>query len=459
MPPLPYLVNEEALKNVDVNVMLTLGLLHLGEVGNAAGKSSPDLRDPLKRAREAAKDSGVLNQWERLLAMEWLVANPSESGTPGILDSFADRCLSDSAELSARALQGNGAVVALIPLAGCGENAPEVAAMILSRATGDLPDNRRDWEGSEEFLTGHGLRLDTVRAPRPTSRVTGRSWQLGAHLAWYCIKTGDDRARQDLAGKWLTTGAVEKDDQLTVVEWGNKIDIPHSNRRWLVPDGMESAPERLQVTSCRSLDRAWKLISGQGTVERRKRAWPKAQIFHSFTSGAREPVIAAVLLARPRRVVLWQTDNEETSRKPASDIQCILRELKPELSIELKDISSTSMEAVEKALDKEISAEQGPTLFNVTQGNRLMGFAVHTLARKYHSLWMLYRDNDDKGIDFTAIQYDGRDYPETFTLGAERASIPDINWDNLLHSVRPRPMVSWEELLKKIRVGTGNSPS
>jgi hypothetical protein len=400
--------------------------------------------------------------WEKLMALEWLVAViAGEKTIAHILDPFADRPLSDSEAigLTARQLAETGAAVAVIPLASQNGDAAGLAALIISPGRPGLPsDQKSHWEGADEFEPLHNLRLDALTAIPAGSlkRIEGTSWQLGAALAAHALKRSP-RARLALAADWLPTGKVAPDGSLKRVLEGNKPSLQIPNRRWLIPSEMPipDALRRSGFAQASTLDNAWNIITHQGTVEEKAiLEWPTdLETLHSFVSGAREPVIAAALLSNCNRLVLWCTDNEDLSRKPADDIQRILGRLRPDLKVDVQAIESDSMHRIEQTLEnglKTVLKAGQLTLFNVTQGNRLMGFAVHTLARRYPTLQLLYRDLDATGLDFTAIRYDGRDYPVTYTLSASEASHPTIQWKALLRPPTLRQREDWLELLKKI---------
>ncbi len=457
--PLPYILDPGCIALRASEDLLFGALQHAGRLSRE-DSLAPGTMD----MAQAALDPEAEPTWEKLMALEWLLAVISgKHAIATSLEPFADLPVSDmdTAGPTARQLAESGAAVAVIPLASQDGGPAGLAALVVSPARAGLPpDQRHQWQDAEIFLNRQNLRLDalTTIPDAKRGRIEGTSWQLGAALAAYALSQRPE-SRLTLAADWLPTGSVLSGGHLKSVLEGNKSDLNTPHRRWLIPSEMRipDALRRSGFAQAATLDNAWNIITHQGTVEESAVSdWPAdIATLHSFASGAREPVIAAALLSRCRHLVLWRSDNQEVSIKPADDIRNILKALRPGLTIEEKDIASSSMHMIEIVLEDALKASLRTgqaTLFNVTQGNRLMGFAVHTLARRYPSLLLLYRDQDNAGIDFTGIRYDGRDYPVTFTLRALEKEHSGIAWDKLLSRSAPRPQQEWKELLDKIRI-------
>lgn len=453
---LPFILNPPCLSSLQPEDLVFLAIANIGGLAKKGTLATGDIA----AARKVLLPEAV-PAWENLMALEWLVAVISEKqAIVDTLEPFADRLVSDSGTgPTARQLATAGAALSVIPLASQDGGPAGLAALIISPIQTGLPaDQKNQWEGADAFEPLRNHRLDTLTAiPAGNSkRIAGLSWQLGAALAAHAL-TGKPEARLALAADWLPTGKVAPDNSLHSVLEGNKPSLQIPNRRWLLPAEMQisDALRRSGFAQAATLGNAWNIITLQGTVEESAISeWPTEVTLHSFVSGAREPVIAAALLSHCNRLVLWHTDNKKLSQKPAEGIQSILACLRPDLkSITVNEIKSNRMHSIELALESELKSDLQAgqlTLFNVTQGNRLMGFAAHTLARRYPSLQLLYRDLDTTGLDFTAIRYDGRDYPVTYTLSATEARHPSIHWQALLRPPNPNPQEDWQELLKKI---------
>jgi hypothetical protein len=450
---LPFLLLCDELRGIDVETFWTAGLLQLGRLASA--NEVPGVRD-IERARSAI---GVLaHDWERLMAAEWLLAAMAgQEAVRSALGSFEGVHLFGTRGPTAGEAVSAGAAGVLVPLASREQElTPGLAAMFLVCGDGRKPrDDRTNWEGADGFLRAKRLRLYTLRSPANSGNIQGTSWMSGAGLAARCLADRRERtAVLDLARDWLPTGSVREPGRVVAVNIGNKDRLPVGRRRWLLADGqdvsVEASPRAVRIDS---LDAAWNVVVRQGTVEEgARRQWPEmVEELHSFVSGAREPVIAATVLARPRKLVLWRTANRAVSRKPSEDIRRILSELRPALEVEFRGTVSDSMLRVEKDLRARLEpclAQGHSILMNVTQGNRLMGFAAHTLARQHSNLTMVYRDMDAGGLDFTAISY-RRDYPTTYTLATDADEPADMDRAEL--AARHDSTMPWRELLAKIR--------
>ena len=78
----------------------------------------------------------------------------------------------------------------------------------------------------------------------------------------------------------------------------------------------------------------------------------------------------------------------------------------------------------------KIKTEQ--TFFNVTQGNRLMSFAAHTLAKRFPNLILIYKDQDSLNFEFTKIKYEDDNVASNIIDGTEiTQKNKNINWGNL----------------------------
>jgi hypothetical protein len=228
----------------------------------------------------------------------------------------------------------------------------------------------------------------------------------------------------------------------------NKLKLA-SERIWLIPTGL-SAPKRSKEIL--TLDAAWSVVAG-ATEHKDDDFWrDEPEELHSFTSQAREPVIGVALLSKCKKLVLWHTDNIDHSKKPAEDIEQVLKALRKDMKVDLREISSSNMRDVEEKLEDGLK-RKSKAYFNVTQGNRLMAFAVHSLAKRM-DIVMFYRDVDNEGLDFTAISYNGQGAPVTYIVKPKDSDISkDIKWDELFRKPgNPRKPEKWTELLSRIKI-------
>ncbi len=283
----------------------------------------------------------------------------------------------------------------------------------------------------------------------------GHSCELAAALALKAVASQDTDMIQKIATKWIITGQ-ENGGAIEQIELGNKLAIaPYTSRKWIIPAAnRDTLPIHFPGTAGRrlahDLNSAWNHIAGAGILRQEDSDWPKIDAFHSFTSGAREPVLATILLSPGVPHQLWHSEIDISS-KPACDIVQIMADLGVEMP-EPKGINSSDMAAIESKIAPVLvpQLEQGTRiLFNVTQGNRLMSFAIHSLAQQYENLLLMYRDLDAKPFEFTLIHYEGG-HPVTQNIrGKDQRN--DIEWSTLFFKPKPRDPESWQDLLKRIR--------
>jgi hypothetical protein len=361
------------------------------------------------------------------------------------------------------------AAVAVIPLDSPTSRAAEVLQMWCVADLGQrlATDHRNALPALPERLSTEPdvrcfvVRSDTGMASR---NVVGTSWMLGFELALRVLREGNPKVLRALAAEWIVTGDV-RTGLVRRVGLGQKLDLVTS-RNWLLPaDNWNEVPQgyrpRGRVGFAASLEAAWNVILGAGTQDAGSRPWPdKVAALHTFVSRAWGPVVGAALLSRAQRVVLWHTDNEEESAGPARGIGKLLCELAGRQGVECPDaelrrVSSTSILAVEgevqPRLQRDIRVNQeGAVLFNITQGNRLMGLAAYNLARRHPGdLWLAYRDVDNTGLDYTGIRFEGLE-PITFRLQGD-ARRARVNWDFIFRrSDRRTTEVDWGNVLDNI---------
>jgi hypothetical protein len=283
----------------------------------------------------------------------------------------------------------------------------------------------------------------------------GDSCQLAAALAKKALTHSDPVMIRKLATQWIVTGQ-ENSGAIDPVELGNKLTLaPYSARKWMIPaDNRRMLPRQFPGSAgyrlTHNVESAWKHILGHGVLRRNQTDWPRIDAFHSFTSGAREPVLASILLSPGVSHQLWHT-NAGFSRNSALDIVKIMGTLGVALPAP-KEIASNDMAEVETEIGRVLvpQLEQGADiLFNITQGNRLMSFAAHSLAQQYENLLLIYRDLDAEPFQFTLIHYEGG-HPVTQTIrGKDQRN--DIAWEPLFFKPTPRDPESWQDLLKRIR--------
>jgi len=152
-----------------------------------------------------------------------------------------------------------------------------------------------------------------------------------------------------------------------------------------------------------------------------------------LVSKARCPAISAILLANPKKVILWYSKNEKESIKPAKDIKHILDHF--HINCELKELPDDSIKKAQEKIRAEID-KNSRILFSITNGNLLMRLAAFTLSEYFPEMYMIYRELYAKRFEFTGMFYDAA-YPTTVVLREQETKrridqlgkkIKKINW-------------------------------
>ncbi len=431
------------------------GLLDLGRWPIAGPVPYPD-------TAHACVPAGLQGLRLDILALDWLLAGRAarEAMPPPLSDLLGRQAPFGPGTPTSGELAAADPAGVIVPLSSsC--SPPQVALLVV--VPGHGADQSGRLAGGTQWTKRKGVRI-FVFSSAPNAAIEGRSWRLGAELACRCVESPSDlRVRQSLLQGWIVTGDVDDRARVLPVEMGNKHRLPRVARRWMLPPQDTLPPDVAPRprTCVSSVADAWNVITECGTVEEgAPRPWPSEPVeYHSFVSSAIEPLVAGAILSRAPTVVLWQTPNEAVSRAPARTVRQVLARLSPGITVQTENTASDRMASVERVLRQRLSSglrSGGLVLFNVTQGNRLMGFAVHTLARQHSNLWMVYRDNDCTDCDFVAVRYDDRDYPSTFVLHAANEDLrPDINWPLLLKPSPPvRPPEPPEAFVSRITLPT-----
>jgi len=401
-------------------------------------------------------------EWQRALAEELLLAHILGATLPHIILKLFHHILPlDTCPLPLDELLGRRAAVTMIPLDG-GTHAPSCAHLWLvedPRAPrGTLPG----WASLPAACEIRGSRfaIHTVCARPPTSPITGESHQLALWLLQRALAEDYSNAISALALKWIITGK-NNDPFVGPVDLGNKLRL-HVPRRWLLPKtNKRTRPirtARAVLTNgadfAETLLSAWNIITGAGARFEGTMRWPRGvDTLHSFVSGAWQPVVASVLLTRPRSLVLWYSGSDWLPY--ARTLEDLLTTLLPNLSVTISHITSSNLVEAEHTLKEALppsSNDNTVTLFNITQGNRLMGLATLGVALHNPNLWLIYRDLDAAPFHFTMIRYEHDNTPHTYLLDGTTAAQRSANilWDKLFTRITPRPMEPCSELLRSI---------
>jgi hypothetical protein len=310
-----------------------------------------------------------------------------------------------------------------------------------------------------------------------TGTISGQSWQLAFALAARAI---EERAQAySLAFEWIISGCVPDytkslNPVLKRVILGTKLSLyGRPGKRYIFPaennDDIAAtrgyAGANFSVYTASDINHAWNIVCRKGTIHEGVDDPPSRPVeLHSFVSGAWRPVVAAILLLKPARVVLWHSDQAEISSGRAIEIEKAIPELARVAGfdppvVERKDIDSRSPHIAEQqllpVLKERIENNDGLVrFFNVTQGNRLMFFAAHTMAIMFgEQLTLIYRDLDSTPFDFTTIRYKALSNPVTKSLTLHpHESIDTINWSAVFYTQSDKESITSDYMIREIKV-------
>ncbi len=416
-----------------------------------------DLAECIRSARMPA-DPECLKEWRRAVAEEVLLAVVLGAEVPSqVCSQFGDVPPLNTSRLTLRRLVGRPAAVAVIPIDDSGAW-PYCAHLWLIEDAAARRDTLQGWQSLPAFceIGGRRFAVHAVSARQPGIAITGESHQLATALLTTAMQRNSVHAIRSLALRWIVSGAVDG-AKVTAVEIGNKCRL-NIERSWLLP--AESMAEiraltyefrpRHVIRTAATVATAMNIITQEGSRDLGREPWPEnVTIMHSLVSDARLPVIAAALLTMPRKLILWHTHNQERSVDKANDIERLLARVAPSMMIKKRHIASDNIEHAERQLRQHDSLARakncGAILFNVTQGNRLTSYAVHTIARENPNIQLLYRDVDAINHEFVLIQYLSDDRMTTYVAdGTQRAAAwPWLPWPLFYDKDTP---ATWEKL-------------
>lgn len=382
-------------------------------------------------------------EWRRAVAEELLLVSAlGHKMPPALLQRWGKERPLDTCVLPLERLAGRRAAVAVIPLA-TSASTPACAHLWLIHESETVMSGATTWRSLPRSIaiSGDSYAVHTVISQHKVTLVDGTSYALALALMKRALAHDDQRAVKALALDWIVSGVL-RNEQVIKIELGNKLRLSVP-RRWLLPAANECelthhAPSvgALDHTCVRTVDDAYNVITDAGPIKVGRIDWPrKVHVLHSFISGAYPPVIACALLSAPSHIVLWHSGPRWLPH--AESVRDVLRHFLPVTEITLRQISSSDLCAAERTLRDAVAddlREDFVTLFNITQGNRLMSFAALEVAKRYHSVWLVYRDVDARPFEFTMIRYERSNLPHTYTLVGSPSDGLRVRWDVLFCS-------------------------
>ena len=422
----PVLVNLDRLRGMAKNSPEQIRCLLMEELG--ALESADLVACELKAIAFALEPYSALSAaWRVALAEELLLlASVDKPVDEALKRKFADvtlfggLCLGDCL--------GKPCAVAMFPTAG--DNRPPGLGHVW--AVQGMKHRDFDPEGKTIPL---GVGLGVV-ANQP---FNGDSWQLAAGLAARAMQDSQTvETRRSLASEWIATGVMRR-HRIEAVGMGNKFGLDFRGKRgWLVPpdNAGETVAARMgtRIEFPFDLDSAWAIVGGMGTQRgtEEETLWPeRVSELHILVGGQIQSAIASIFNTSPQvPVTLWHS---ESSVAQAETIIEIMRHLRPVTAIGMQPISSSDLVEAEKALSLNVHASRGGdsvVLFNVTSGNRLMSYAVQSLAGRRLDMRLVYRDADANPHVFTLLNYGKRPIRASLVTGSSqmRKQLTEESW-------------------------------
>lgn len=245
---------------------------------------------------------------------------------------------------------------------------------------------------------------------QPEEGLCGESNTLAQGL----VKLASQRSaagelRRNLAVEWIVSGVLRPErDEVGKVELGNKAQLaqrfPLKSRKWLLPEENYRELGTLPSTTryAGNLNTALAHISGVGVGEASSVAWPQEPpMLHQLVGGNPAVNIATPCLFAVGSVCLWYSAQSEAKMKLIDAV------LSGDLAVSARRMDSASMIQAERELEAQLGdelAKGGQVVFNVTSGNRLMSYAVQSMASRYPNVWLIYKDIDQNS-HYTLIRY------------------------------------------------------
>ena len=356
-----------------------------------------------------------LRQWQRAVAEEILFSTLLDHTVPeAILCHFSETLLSTSPKIHLKDCLGKRAAMAVFPLAS-EDGKPSVA---------------------------HAWWVEEVEA----FFISATSWHghssgLASELAKKVAKAEGTSIINVLATQWIITGKVEKNQILSIV-LENKLELRLQNRKWLIPrENLKNITldqrNRLIIRTADSTVTAWNHITGKGSKQGKTRPWPEELAeLHVLVGGNIKAQLASIFLTpKLKKVVLWHSEDKKHSEEPARQIREVCAKYRPELKIELNEIPAGDLIQAEEKLREKLRATKEEILFNVTSGNRLMSYAVQTMASLYPHIKLIYREQGEKKPHlFTLLNYSEIPPYSGKLNGIKNAHKVKCNWDFIYSS-------------------------
>jgi hypothetical protein len=300
--------------------------------------------------------------------------------------------------------------------------------------------------------------------PESVSGIAGKSWQLGAWLGAECLERLRIDVQTHLATGWIVTGEI-RGDAVLPVDLGNKTKL-RTRKSWLFPEALEDAreiPARIRRLGrfCGNCADAWAHVSGEGTLSASGEwRWPEpgeVATLHTIVSESLRPMLAPILAARPRRVVLWHSGDETRSAGPAKMLEAFLADDRcrnwsgwagaPPEAIRQR-LPDRNLPDIERTFRRQgLASPETPgarVWVNITGGNLLMRMAALGVARLNPAAELLYRDFGNHPCrEYVLVHHrQGR----AFSRYVEAPDLPGVDWEFIVknhHSFPIESVANW----------------
>jgi len=234
------------------------------------------------------------------------------------------------------------------------------------------------------------------------------SYQLAKSLAGRLLDSEKREHLYEAAKNWIVTGKVDKKEKVGKVGLENKLQLP-TKRKFILPEANhDELPEADRIGKAikfaDTVEAAWNHITNQGTKNIPEASFPpETDELHVLVGGNIKAQVASIIFSNPKKVFLWYSESVKDSQKPAEYIEYAVKRYMKEFNkpviekIEKNLLSSKSMAEAEKTLKEHFDGvrQNRSVIFNVTSGNRIMSYAVQTIARAYRNIELVYRDIDE----------------------------------------------------------------
>ena len=393
-----------------------------------------------------------------IIAEEILRLNFIENINLDIPDEFKQYLFFKNIPLT-KLLKAECASVSLFPLNNKMNNhLPVLAHLWLFKGLNiTIEDDLLHLEGNQIINTRFNIFI-TTSINNSIKDINGTSWQLAYKLAEKAITASSSKIKKRLSNEWIATGTIANEtDTVLPINLGNKLSLPLKKHiKWLIPfenmkDITQEQQQNIKIRAVDSLNSALNHISGEGTRNINKSRLPNSiDELHILVGGNIKAQIASIILTQPSKIILWHSDNYNYSILPSNNIIDILKILLPEFNnISMKLLSNENIQKAENALRNYFDQDTSKKIiFNVTSGNRLMSYAVQTIARLFPRINLIYRElGEEKPHQFVMLNY--REIPPY--SGNVTGTLPsEFNNLNISFLYGKEPYTSVDDFIQKL---------